>query len=138
MIVLILVILSAYLFYKWGTSTFDYFEKKGVSYNKPIFILGSRLTMILRTKSMVEFLNKIYYEFPNEKITGLFEFRLPAFFARDPELIKRLAIKEFDNFTDRRMIIDEEVEPIFAKTVFGMRGQKWKGEIINYSFLPNV
>jgi cytochrome P450 family 9 len=80
----------------------------------------------------------IKLNFKISRITGLFEFRYPAFFARDPELIKRLAIKEFDNFTDRRMIIDEEVEPIFGKTVFGMRGQKWKGDIINYNFLPNV
>lgn len=57
----------------------------------------------------------------------MFEFRVPCYFIRDPEMIKQLAIKDFDSFTDRRVILDEKVEPIFAKTVFGLQGQKWKG-----------
>jgi hypothetical protein len=67
MIIWILILLAAYLFYKWGTSTFDYFEKRGIAFNKPKFLVGSRLGMILRQNTMIDFLNEIYYEFPNEK-----------------------------------------------------------------------
>jgi hypothetical protein len=44
--------------------------------------------------------------------------------------LKRLTIKEFDHFTDRRVLMDENVEPLFAKALIGMRGQTWKGKKI--------
>jgi cytochrome P450 family 9 len=59
----------------------------------------------------------------------LFEFHHPAFFVRDPELIKRLAVKEFDSFTDHRLVLSEDAEPLFAKALFGLTGQKWRGMI---------
>ena len=58
----------------------------------------------------------------------MFEFKHPTYFIRDPDIIKRLAIKEFDHFTDHRLVLDEEVEPLFAKGLFGLTGQKWKGQ----------
>lgn len=67
MIVWVLAVLIIYLIYKWGTSTFDYFEKKGVPFNKPVFAVGSRLGMILKQGTVIDFLNKIYYEFRDEK-----------------------------------------------------------------------
>lgn len=57
----------------------------------------------------------------------MFEYKHPVYFIRDPEIIKKLTIKEFDHFTDHRLVIDEEVEPLFAKGLFGLTGQKWKG-----------
>lgn len=67
MIIWILLISVAYLIYKWGTSSFDYFEKKGVKFNKPHFIVGSRLGMVLKQGTMADFAMKIYNEFANEK-----------------------------------------------------------------------
>lgn len=62
------------------------------------------------------------------RISGMFEFRHPTYFIRDPEIIKRLTIKEFDSFMDHRLVLSEEAEPLFAKALFGLTGQKWKGE----------
>lgn len=67
MIVWILVILAIILIYKWGTSTFDYFEKKGVPYNKPFFLIGSRSGMFWKQGSIVDFLSSLYNEFKDEK-----------------------------------------------------------------------
>ena len=57
----------------------------------------------------------------------MFEYKHPVYFIRDPEIIKNLTIKEFEHFTDHRLVIDENVEPLFAKGLFGLTGQKWKG-----------
>lgn len=67
MLYLILIIVALLLVYKWGTSTFDYFEKRGIPYNKPLFLVGSRLGLVLRNITMVEAVQKTFYEFPNEK-----------------------------------------------------------------------
>ena len=65
------------------------------------------------------------------RISGMFEFKYPAYFIRDPAIIKHLAVKEFDFFSDHRMIISEDVEPLFGKALFGMKGQKWRGEYLS-------
>lgn len=67
MIIWFLLIVTAYLIFKWGTSTFDYFEKKQVKFNKPHFLVGSRLGMVLGQGTIVDFSMKIYNEFKNEK-----------------------------------------------------------------------
>jgi cytochrome P450 family 9 len=60
----------------------------------------------------------------------MFEFNQPTYFIRDPEMIKHLAVKEFDSFTDHRLILSKETEPLFAKGLFGMTGQRWKGKLL--------
>lgn len=57
---------------------------------------------------------------------GLFEFRRPLFFIRDPEMIKQLAIKDFDSFVDHRMVLDDSVDNIFGKSLIALRGEKWR------------
>ena len=46
---------------------------------------------------------------------------------RDPKIIKQLAVKEFDHFMDHRQLITEEMDPLFGKALFSIRGQKWRG-----------
>jgi cytochrome P450 family 9 len=41
-------------------------------------------------------------------------------------MIKHLIIKEFDHFSDHRMVISEEADPLFGKNLVALTGQKWK------------
>ena len=50
----------------------------------------------------------------------------PVYFVRDPELIKQITIKEFDHFVNHNGNIDEEIEPMFGRSLFLMRDQRWK------------
>lgn len=52
-----------YLIYKYGTSTYKYFEEKGVPYEKPIAFLGNFTDVILQRSSMGDTLNRIYTKF---------------------------------------------------------------------------
>ena len=56
-----------YLFYKWGTSTYDYFEKKGIAFSKPIFLIGSASGMFVSRKSFPDTVETWYQEQRNEK-----------------------------------------------------------------------
>jgi cytochrome P450 family 9 len=67
MIAIIFLAVIFYLIYKWGTSTFDYFEKKGIPYNKPYPFIGSRIGMLLRNSSAIDFILELYNEFKDEK-----------------------------------------------------------------------
>jgi hypothetical protein len=62
-----LIIVAFVALYKYGTRNFDYFRQKGVAFNRPRWMVGSRLGMIMKTSNMIEFVDEIYKEFRNEK-----------------------------------------------------------------------
>ncbi|CAO1431140.1 unnamed protein product [Diamesa serratosioi] len=125
-LVLYLVFGVVYLFYKWATSTYDYFEKRGLPFRKPVPLFGNNFKVISRKISMMDYLQMICSEFKDEKISGFFEFRKPVVMVKDPKLIKQLAVKNFDYFMDRRTMITEEMDPIFGKALVSLTGQKWR------------
>lgn len=49
------------------------------------------------------------------RIFGMFDFRKPFYFIRDPEIIKQLAVKDFDHFENHRSFIDEDVDLLFVR-----------------------
>ena len=57
---------------------------------------------------------------------GSFEVRSPSYILRDPELIKKIIVKDFDFFVDRRAFISAESDPLFGNALFSLTGQKWK------------
>ncbi|XP_017770221.1 PREDICTED: cytochrome P450 9e2-like isoform X3 [Nicrophorus vespilloides] len=50
----------------------------------------------------------------------------PTLMIRDPELITRIAIKDFDHFTDHRTFFSDQADPLWNKNLFSLRGEKWK------------
>lgn len=56
----------------------------------------------------------------------MFEFRFPSYIIRDPQLIKRLCVKEFESFSEHREMIPTDTDPIMGKSLFFMKGNDWK------------
>jgi len=48
----------------------------------------------------------------------------PVVLLRDPELIKMVTVKDFEYFLDHQLPITEEVEPLFGKALFNLRGEQ--------------
>lgn len=55
---------------------------------------------------------------------GSYQFGLPTLILRDPELIKRIIIKDFNNFVDHNQIIPEDAEPIWEKNLVALKGSQ--------------
>ena len=49
----------------------------------------------------------------------------PTYFARDPEVIRQITIKEFDNFEDRVILIDNKSDTLLGRSVFLMSESEW-------------
>ena len=58
----------------------------------------------------------------------MFEFRKPIFMIRDPKLAKKMLVKDFDHFVDHRVILDENTDKLFSKSLISLHGQKWRGK----------
>ena len=115
----------AIIYYR-ATRNFDFFEKHGIPYVKPMIFLGSLWELFLKRMSFAEVVEKLYNLDPESKYVGFFEFATPVLVIRDLDLIKSIAMKNFDNFPNHRMAFEPDVEPLFSKNLFSLRDERWR------------
>jgi cytochrome P450 family 9 len=63
------------------------------------------------------------------RIFGFFDLTIPMYMIRDPEIVKKVTIKDFDYFMDHRSLLADAVEnsdSLFASTLVSLTGQKWR------------
>lgn len=66
------------------------------------------------------------FNFTCYRLFGFFDFHRPVFFLRDPEVIKKLAVKDFDYFQDHRTFINEGHDTLFGNSLLMLEGKKWR------------
>ncbi|KAJ6639533.1 putative cytochrome P450 9f2 [Pseudolycoriella hygida] len=125
-VLLCAIVVFIFLLNKYLSREYDYFEKRGIPFSKPRFIVGSRMDFILRNKSFLDVFKDVHNEFRYEKVSGLFDFSNPVYVIRDPYLIKQLGVKEFDHFVDHNFLMDTDPSSLFNKALFNLQGQKWR------------
>lgn len=122
---IILLSIALFIFYKWATASFDYFEKIGLPYDKPFPLFGGQKDIILRRISMYDSVNNLYKRF-NTNVFGFFDQRTPIYGIRDPALLKQITVKDFDHFINHRTVFDDRDGGLFGNSLFVMRNEKWK------------
>ncbi|KAK3792370.1 hypothetical protein RRG08_045914 [Elysia crispata] len=65
-----------------------------------------------------------YNLFKDKKVYGLYEFKTPVIVLRDLDLIKDVCVKHFNNFVDRRVLLN--LDPPFHQTLLAIYGDHWK------------
>lgn len=101
----------------------NYWKKKGIKGPKPVPILGNFVDSLLLKISPHTFVNEIHNKFPNEKLVGLYRGLSPLLLIRDPEIIKRILIQDFNVFTDTGI----PYFPTFQSTnLLSAQGDKWR------------
>lgn len=81
----------------------NYFKKRNIPFLNSIPIVGIFSDYILGKRSVSDCIQKIYEDpqFENEPFFGVFVFHKPAIFLKDPKLIKEVAAKNSNFFSDR-------------------------------------
>ncbi|XP_055589835.1 cytochrome P450 9e2-like [Uranotaenia lowii] len=118
------------LIYRWLTKDRNFFLEKSIPSMDCKPLLGSLGPLILKRVTFYEFVQQIYDKFSDAKVFGLFFTMSRTFVIRDPELIKQIAVKDFEYFTDRRTLFGDENNDnpnlLFAKALGNLKGQKWR------------
>lgn len=60
------------------------------------------------------------------RVVGIFDFTEPTILLRDPELVKKLVVKDFDSFQDHQSFVDENSDKLFGNSLLMMKGEKWR------------
>ena len=119
--------LAWYLYIK---KKFTYFSKIGIPHQPGHFPFGSDVIwkMFSGKLSFVNMQEKIYQEFPDAKVAGYYGlFGSPVFVINDFDMIKRVLIKDFDHFVDRRhMKLSPKTNKYFVHMVSAQMGEEWR------------
>ncbi|KAK1117082.1 hypothetical protein K0M31_017005 [Melipona bicolor] len=124
--------------YYRATRNFDFFKKRGIPYAKPVPFVGNMWEALFQ-RSFAEIIEKIYNSNPDSKYVGFFEFDTPVLLIRDLDLVKSIAVKNFHHFPNHRLASDPDLDPLFSKNLFSLRGERWKEvrKILTLAFTPN-
>lgn len=99
-------------------------------------VVASTLEIILGKRSIMHRDEYAYEKLGSGKFCGMKEFSSPVILVKDLELIKKIVIKDFDYFMNRREFFPlANKDGILAKMVGFLKGDKWKD--VRTSFSPN-
>nr|CAD7202246.1 unnamed protein product [Timema douglasi] len=118
LLILGLLLLAAHTYATWNH---DFFSKKGLPYTKPWPIFGNMGKAVLKRASFADVLLGMYRQHKGHRVNGMFQMTLPITVVNDPELLKRIVVKDFDHFVDHYSIIPPEVDPLFAGNLFFLK-----------------
>ncbi|XP_053995328.1 cytochrome P450 9e2-like [Hylaeus anthracinus] len=122
-----LTLVAAFLLvYHFLWKPMKYFERLGIPHEPWIPILGHIAPPLFRRIFMGDYLQRMYNRFSDAKYFGFYNFTTPVIVLRDPELLTSITVKNFDNFTDHRGFVDEELDPLMGKNLFALRGDRWR------------
>ncbi|KAH8331341.1 hypothetical protein KR074_001135 [Drosophila pseudoananassae] len=121
----IAILALGFLLYKWGTATFRTFEERKLHYEKPVPFLGNMVGSALQRSSFQKDLSEFYDKTRQYKVVGFFNLRTPMVQINDPELIKKVCVKDFDHFPNHQFFLNTN-ERLVNDMLNVMRDQRWK------------
>ncbi|XP_052903096.1 probable cytochrome P450 9f2 [Anopheles moucheti] len=129
MVLVPLVAILATVYY-YITKNNKYFHDKPIPSlaTEPLF--GSTRRLMTKKTSFHDFIIEIYNKYPLVKVFGMLDTMQRVFVVRDPELIKRIGVKDFDYFVNHRPVFGNDENPhnktLFSKTLVALNDQKWR------------
>ncbi|KAK5641881.1 hypothetical protein RI129_010428 [Pyrocoelia pectoralis] len=105
---------------------FQYWTRRGVIQFSVWKLWLENLKMFLQVIPMADSFKVVYDAFPGVRYCGMYQITNPILVIKDPELIKQITVKDFEHFIDHNQFISEECEPLWAKNLFSLKGERWK------------
>ncbi|KAK4874003.1 hypothetical protein RN001_013363 [Aquatica leii] len=123
-LVIIVVLLVLVVYYK-TIKPLSYWKDRGVVHKKSYPIVGSFGKVHFQRRAFFNYVIDLYREFSNERYFGVHQYGKSGLIIRDLDLIKKIAIKDFDYFTDHNHFMPTEFDPQ-EKSIIHLQGQRWR------------
>jgi cytochrome P450 family 6 len=117
--------------YLYFTRNFNFWKKRDVRYLKPTPFVGNLKDLLFQKIGIGHHLQKIYDENKDVPYVGMFSFDQPSLLIRDLDLVKNILVKDSQHFIDRIISFNEALDPFFGKTMFTLKGQRWRHVRVN-------
>nr|XP_046490458.1 probable cytochrome P450 6a13 [Neodiprion pinetum]XP_046490459.1 probable cytochrome P450 6a13 [Neodiprion pinetum]XP_046490460.1 probable cytochrome P450 6a13 [Neodiprion pinetum] len=111
--------------YYYSITKHSYWTGKNVEGPKPLPIYGNFLDVALMKTSLAEKLRDFYQLWKHKPFIGLFHGTVPVVMISDLTLLKHVFVKDFTTFTDRGLLVNEDVDPL-SNNLFSTGGHRWR------------
>ncbi|XP_063702730.1 probable cytochrome P450 9f2 [Culicoides brevitarsis] len=112
--------------YVWRIRLNGTWARRGIPHKDPSLLFGNENDFFLKKVSFFDYFKRLYWEMPDESVSGFIQITTPILLVRDVELIKEITVKKFDCFANHVFSEIPEVDKIFGKGLFTMVDQKWR------------
>lgn len=114
-------------FFYWINRRQDYFKNHGIAFVPSTPLLGSFKEALLGKTAVYDHVVTLYNrpEVKDKPFFGMFLFHKPGLIVSDPELIKRITVKDFSSFSNRYTSSDIH-DPLGNSNLFSVKGALWK------------
>ncbi|CAD7079515.1 unnamed protein product [Hermetia illucens] len=102
---------------------YTYWKDRGVPYLEPTIPFGNLPPRQAHFKDIMEPFYK--QKKPGAPFMGAYFFRTPVVIATDLDFVQNVLVKDFSNFHERGMYVNEEDDPLSGH-MFSLDGEKWK------------
>ncbi|CAH1155384.1 unnamed protein product [Phaedon cochleariae] len=123
---IILITLSIALFYYLITKNLNYWRNRSVPGPDPWPIVGNIGPSLIGRLPAGEIFTNIYRKYEGYPFVGIFRATTPALLVRDPDFVKNITVKDFKHFQNNDLHVDKEVDPLFGRHPFVLKGAEWK------------
>ncbi|XP_051154633.1 cytochrome P450 6k1-like [Leptopilina boulardi] len=122
---IILILTTITIAYLYMTRKFKHWTKKGIMEIKPSAFVGNFGKCLLMKISPGLYFKKIYNIAKGQPYVGIYLLDRPTLLLRDPEIIKRILIKDFNSFGDRysRASVNDKIG---NSNLFMIKNPAWK------------
>ncbi|XP_017888667.1 probable cytochrome P450 6a17 [Ceratina calcarata] len=123
--ILSLIIAASLAMYYYFTCTFNFWQNRQVPGPKPILFFGNVKDIMLRRRTLGNYVTELYFNYKDIPMFGLFIRKSPHLVVRDMDLIKDVLIKDFSVFDNRGIFIPQRADPL-AANIFNLESSKWR------------
>ncbi|XP_013172006.1 PREDICTED: cytochrome P450 9e2-like [Papilio xuthus] len=126
LLLLVWVVAAGCATWLYFRQVYSRFSRYGVRSLRPLPPFGNMARITMRQEHFSDSIEKLYEAFPDDRFVGRYEFLNPMVMIKDIELIKKIAVRDFEHFLDHRAFVDEQLDPFFGRNLFALKGQEWK------------
>ncbi|EDW01575.1 cytochrome P450 9b2 [Drosophila grimshawi] len=125
-LILLVALVGLIIFvYKWITLRHNEFAERGLPFEKPLPIFGNNVSVIMNKASFQKQISEFYARTRQHKLVGYFNFRAPMIQLNDPEIIKKITVKDFEYFPNHQLFVTTN-ERLINDMLSVMKDQRWK------------
>jgi cytochrome P450 len=112
------------IFFIWLRWHYGYWERLGVEGPIPIYFLGN-LWETIKSRHFGQVVKEWYDDHPDVPYIGYYRYMTPGLMIRDPELVKRILMQDFDHFESNDLKFCQKTGGLLAYDPFQTSGGKW-------------
>lgn len=115
------------VFWDYFGRTARFFKHHNVKYDRGLLLFGSHYRQVFNIESTRATVQKWYEKFVGEPFIGLHEFGGKAsYLIRDPELVKRILVRDFNYFVNRYGGVNASTDPLIGHQLTNLETDNWR------------